>query len=262
MKAIILSAGQGRRLFPLTRTTPKCLAPVQGELPLLGYQLQALASCGVREVEVMVGFGAEKVERFLASRPVPGLTTRHHFNPFYATSDNLVTCWLARWLMDDDFLLLNGDTLFVPAVLQRLLEAPPAPLTLAINRKDAYDDDDMKVSLHGDGRRLAAVGKTLPADETHGESIGLMRFLGIGVEMFRRALDAAVRREDGQRRWYLSVVNDMARQARIETADISGLWWGEVDSPEDLAEVRAQLEERERKRQARLWEPRRRAAAR
>lgn len=264
MKAIILSAGQGKRLFPLTESTPKCLLPVQGERPVLGHQLASLAACGVRDVTVMVGFGADQVERYLASNPVSGLTVRTHYNPFYATSDNLVTCWLARPEMQGDFLLLNGDTLFVPTVLERLLDAPPAALTLAINRKDSYDDDDMKVALRreGDGRRLRAVGKTLPAEIVDGESIGLMRFRGIGAQMFRRALDAAVRTEEGHRRWYLSVVNDLATQARVEVADITGLWWGEVDSPEDLAEVRAVIEQHERKREARVWEHPRRIAAR
>jgi choline kinase len=264
MKAIILSAGQGKRLFPLTENTPKCLLPVQGDLPVLGHQLQTLAECGVHDVTVMVGFGADQVERYLASRPVPGVVVRTHYNPFYATSDNLVTCWLARPLMQRDFLLLNGDTLFVPDVLRRLLDAPPAALTLAINRKESYDADDMKVVLHGgdDDRRLRAVGKTLPLDRVDGESIGLMRFRGLGSEMFRRALDTAVRTEEGHRRWYLSVVNGIAQHARVETVDISGLWWGEVDSPEDLAEVRAVLEQLEQKRKARVWEPPRRIAAR
>jgi choline kinase len=265
MKAIILSAGQGKRLGPLTRSTPKCLLPVKDDVPVLGHQLKALAACGVHDVTVMVGFGAEQVERYLADHPVPGLRARTCFNPFYATSDNLVTCWLARPLMDGDFLLLNGDTLFVPDVLRRLLSVPTAPLTLAINRKDgSYDDDDMKVALHaeGDGRRLRRVGKTLPVEIVDGESIGLMVFRGLGVPMFRRALNEAVRTEDGQRRWYLSVVDEMARRTRVETADISGAWWGEVDSPEDLADVRAALDRGEQKREVPVWEPRRRIAAR
>ena len=57
---------------------------------------------------------------------MPGLACQTLFNPFYGSSDNLVTCWLARGVMSDDFLLLNGDTIFEGAVLERVLDAPPA----------------------------------------------------------------------------------------------------------------------------------------
>ena len=248
MKAIILSAGQGRRLLPLTRSSPKCLLPVEGDRTLLEVQLRALAECGVTNISVMVGFGADQVEALLASQPVPGLRTRTLYNPFFASSDNLVTCWLARSEMDRDFILLNGDSLFESAVLARLIETARAPLTLAINRKAEYDSDDMKVSLDG-SVRLRAVSKTLEPEVVDGESIGLMMFRDSGIEAFRAALDLAVRSAIGMGAWYLSVVNGLADSLQIETACISGLWWGEVDSAEDLAEVRAVLEKRERKRE-------------
>ena len=249
MRAIILSAGQGRRLLPLTESTPKCLLPVQSHRSVLEVQLRALAACGVRHATVMVGFGAEQVERALVEKSVPGIAAETFYNPFYKISDNLITCWLAQRFMDEEFILLNGDTLFEVSVLEKLLAAPEAPLTLAINQKNGYDDDDMKVSLNG-GRRLRAVGKTLDPQVVHGESIGLMLFRSRGVEAFRGALNAAVRDPEAIRAWYLSVVNALAESLPVQTASISGLWWGEVDSPEDLAEVRAAYKMRAGRREA------------
>lgn len=242
MRAIILSAGQGRRLLPLTENTPKCLLTVEGDTSVLQYQLRTLAACGISQASIIVGFGAEQVEEHLAEGPVPGIDASAVYNPFYALSDNLATAWLARSEMDGDFLLLNGDTLFEEAVLRRLLASPSAPLTLAINTKSRYDEDDMKVSLNGE-RRLGAVGKTLPKDVVDGESIGLMVFRGSGVESFQRALEGAIREPEALKLWYLSVVNGLADEIRVETADISGLWWGEIDGPDDLTLVRRQLSE-------------------
>ena len=100
------------------------------------------------------------------------------FNPFFAVSDNIGSCFLARDLCAIEAVLLNGDTLFEPAVLRRAFRAPEAPITVTIDRKAAYDADDMKVSV--DGTRLRAIGKTLRPDETDGKSIGLLLFRGRG----------------------------------------------------------------------------------
>jgi choline kinase len=238
VKAIILSAGQGRRLLPYTESLPKCLLAVDGNRPALEVQLRALVANGITEARVMVGFHAEKVEAFLAKGSVPGINAETLFNPFFDSSDNLVTAWLARPEMQDDFLLMNGDTLYEPAVLGRLLDAPKAPITLVVNGKDEYDDDDMKVSMTETGR-LQAVSKILDKSVVNGESIGLMRFAGDGPSAFRSALDHAVRTSRGLKAYYLSVIDQLSREIVVETASMTGLWWGEMDSPEDLESVRA-----------------------
>ncbi len=241
MKAIILSAGRGTRLLPLTTDVPKCLLTVDGERTLLEIQLATLAACGVRRATVMVGFAARRVESFLRRNPVPGISSRAIYNPFYADTENLVTCWLARSEMVEDFILLNGDTLFEVALLDRLLASPPAPLTLATDEKAAYDDDDMKVSLNG-GRRLRAVSKTLEPSIVDAESIGLMVFRGDGPRLFRNTLKQAVQNPSALSAWYLSVVERLAQGVRVETEAMTGLWWQEIDSPADLAEARAALD--------------------
>jgi choline kinase len=144
--------------------------------------------------------------------------------------------------MSEDFLLLNGDTLFEPAVLRRLLASPAAPITVTIDHKPAYDDDDMKVSLDDDGR-LVAIGKTLKPEAVHGESIGLLYFRGAGVRRFRTAVESAMRQPGALRLWYLSVVNELAAEGGVETASVRGLWWREIDSHEDLDEARESLAE-------------------
>ena len=241
MKAIVLSAGQGKRLLPLTELEPKCLLQVDGARTLLELQLRALGRCGVRQVTVVLGFGAERVEGFLAATRIPGVRVETLYNPFFASSDNLATCWLARTSMSGDFVLLNGDTLFEDSVLQRLLESPRAPITVTIDHKERYDDDDMKVSVAPDGR-LLAIGKRLPAETVGGESIGMLCFRGSGVKSFRDELDVAVRRSEGLRAWYLSVVNSMAPRVPVATVSIDGLWWREIDSRADLDGVRASFE--------------------
>jgi choline kinase len=238
MKAIILSAGLGSRLLPATLTIPKCLLPVDGERPVIELQLRALAQCGIRQATVMVGYGAEHVEHFLARHPVPGIEVRTCFNPFFAHTNTAVTCWLAIREMTEDFVLLNGDTVFDAEILRRVLAAPEAPLTMAIDEKAAYDDDDMKIMLGSDGR-LKAVSKALPLPLTNGESVGLMLFRKQGIVAFCSALDAAIRNSAALRSWYHDIINLMMPALFVNTVSIRGLWWREIDTPQDLADVRA-----------------------
>lgn len=230
MKAIILSAGQGRRLLPLTESTPKCALPVGGRT-LLAWQLNEIAQCDIDEVVVVTGFGADTVDGIAAaSEAVP---VRTLYNPFYALSDNLGTCWVARPEMHQPFLIINGDTLFEAAILQRLLETGgDAPVTLVTDRKDSYDSDDMKVVV--ENGRLRRVGKTL-RDGVNGESIGMMAFRGDGPRLFRDKVAHMMRYGEGAKRWYLSAIDELAGEQRIRVCDIHGLSWCEVDEAEDLA---------------------------
>jgi choline kinase len=231
MKAVILSAGQGSRLLPLTADRPKCLLPI-GAKTLLEWQIDILTRCGVDDVAVVVGFRAGLVDSVLAKLARPGLSIRSVFNPFFNVADNLGSCWMARHQMAGDFLLVNGDTLFETAVPKRLLGSTPGAITVTIDRKDAYDADDMKVHL--DGSRLLEIGKTLPASRTNGESIGLLLFRKEGSKLFVEAADRAMHTSEGLKSFYLRVIDQLAKSHRVETASIEGLAWGEVDFPADL----------------------------
>ena len=221
----------GLALAAADRRTPEVPVAAWAE-EFIEWQIDVLARCGVDEIVVVVGFRAALVEALLAKLARPGLRIRTLFNPFYNVADNLGSCWLARHEMAGDFLLLNGDTLFETAVLQRLLGSPPAPITVTIDRKATYDADDMKVRL--DGTRLLEIGKTLPPARTDGESIGLLSFRGAGPEMFVEAIERALRVAEGLKSFYLKVIDQLAKSQRVETASIEGLAWGEVDYPADL----------------------------
>ena len=229
MKAIILSAGQGRRLLPLTASLPKCLLNVAGRT-ILEWQVDTLQQAGIHDIVVVTGYGAEKVDRLINRYGQKRIRTL--YNPRYATSDNLVSCWWAREEMEQDFLLLNGDTLFEAAVIKALLECPEAPITVTVSSKHRYDSDDMKVIL--EDRRLVHIGKKLPVENVHAESIGLIRFTGQGPEIFRNALEEAEAHPESSGRWYLSVIDTIAGEIDVMTCSITGLTWCEVDYPADL----------------------------
>lgn len=230
MKAIILSAGQGRRLMPLTESVPKCCLPLDGKT-LLEWQVDSLKSNGVQDIVVVTGFGHHAVESVIGR--IAGVNVRTLYNPFYALSDNLGTCWVARGEMRGPFVLINGDTLFEPPVLGRLLLADShQPITLATDHKGSYDDDDMKIIA--DGKRLLRVGKKLELDQVNGESIGMMRFNQAGADAFVARVEALMQGPDGLARWYLSAIDELARTGLVSICSIHGHGWCEVDDLDDL----------------------------
>jgi len=233
MKAIILSAGQGKRLLPFTAHLPKCLVKVSGKA-LLEWQIDELEKCGISEITVVTGYGAEKVTALLEQTDKQQTITSR-YNPDYATSDNLVSCWSVRDEMHEDFILLNGDTLFEAAVLKKLLTSPASPITVTINHKERYDEDDMKVSL--EQNQLIRIGKKLSTEETHGESIGMILFRGDGPAIFHKELENAIAEPQASNRWYLSVIDTIAQKSTVLTCSIKGLRWCEVDCPADLQEA-------------------------
>jgi len=231
MKAILLSAGRGSRLLPLTESRPKCLLPVQ-ETTLLGYQLNTLEAAGIRDVTVVTGFLPDLVEAELAGRSGP-LKASPFFNPFFQVADNLASCWMVRERMDDDFLLINGDTLFKLDLIEQVIAAPAAPILVTIDQKESYDLDDMKVTLSGTS--LTAIGKTLLPSETDAESIGILRFKGSGPMFFRSKLEQMMRTQDGVQAWFLKAINAIAStEGGVETVLIKGHRWAEVDTVADF----------------------------
>ena len=231
MKAIILSAGQGRRLLPLTSNMAKCCLPLHG-ISILEWQLSQIAQCGIDEVVVVTGFAYEMVDSIVDR--VNGIKVRSLHNPMFAHTDNLGTCWEARFEMDEPFVLMNGDTLFEAAVLRHLLACDTGyPITLATDTKSHFDLDDMKIIADGD--RLLKVSKQLDIRLVGGESIGLMVFNQSGANAFTKKLEEMMDKANALKLWYLSAIDQLASENLAGICNIHGMSWCEVDDAADFA---------------------------
>ncbi len=233
MKAIVLAAGQGRRLWPFTAHHPKCLLPVGGA-SILERQLAILEGAGIGEVVLVCGFGIERIRAALGAFRGK-LRIKLRYNPFYQNADNLVSLWTARGELDRDFLLLNGDNVFHPKILQHLLAAQER-CCLMIRRKDSYDQDDMKLQV--EGGRVRAIGKHLPV--AHAESVGIMRFAGEGRHGLAAVVDELVSASGtaSKLRYVAGVQRLIDLGHPVAACEVGDLPWADVDTPEDLYFVR------------------------
>lgn len=246
--AILLSAGQGSRLLPLTAERPKCLIDFSGR-SLIAWQIEMLARAGVKRIDVVTGFMTDMLEAHLAAIRDPRVEIAIRFNPFFKVADNLGSCWIAREAMRGDFLILNGDTLVSEEIVRQVQSGATGPdgklwpVTVTVDVKaEGYDSDDMKVEREADGR-LVHIGKTLTAAQSNAESIGFLAFRGEGVDLFRETVRKAMRTPEGVQHWYLKVIDSIAPTGKVGTVSIEGLDWAEVDFLNDI-EIATKLTDR------------------
>ena len=240
MKAIILSAGQGSRLGHMTDERPKCLIEFGGR-SLLDRQLDTLDANDVGEAVVVTGFHDELVDAAIDRRRAAGQgpDVRTVFNPFFKVADNLGSLFLVRDELDGNCLVWNGDTLVSNALMSRVVgNSSQDGICVTVDRKPAYDEDDMKVIRDENNGRLRAIGKRIAAG-VNAESIGLLAFRGDGGPRFRDAIEKAMRTGEGTTIWYLRVIHHLAQNGDVWTLDIAGEEWGEVDFPEDVERAEA-----------------------
>jgi L-glutamine-phosphate cytidylyltransferase len=236
LRVIILAAGQGKRLLPLTADVPKALLDIGGK-PLIERQIEAFAEQGVTDFAVVTGYAESliKAELDRISKRLK-VSVKTVFNPFYAVADNLASCWMTRQMMDNPFIQVNGDNVFRADLVAKLLVPQQRDICVAINLKDSYDADDMKVMLDRD--RLTEIGKTLPLDTVNAEAIGFYVFSAQGAAAYVQELETAMRDPNSLKRWFPSVVGSLAKKIDVGTISVSGIKWCEVDFPADLANAR------------------------
>ncbi len=236
MKVIILGAGQGKRLLPLTQDVPKALLDIGGQT-LVRRQIDAFAACGLKEFVVITGYNARLMDDLLKEiASETGLTIRTVYNPFFAVSDNLASCWMARREMEGEFIQVNGDNVFQADLAQCVIDGASGDVTVATNFKENYDADDMKVMMDGD--HLTEIGKMLPVEAVDAEAIGIYVFKGAGGPAYRTVLEESMHDPSGLKQWFPSAVGTLAKQIPIGVVNVGKREWSEVDFPVDLQAAR------------------------
>ena len=230
--AVILVAGVGQRLRPLTDDRPKALVTVGSET-ILQRTIRQLLAHGVRELVLATGYCEQAVRDAVATCPVPVTLCR---NDRYDSTQNSVSLLRCREAVAGrDFYKLDGDLIFDGRVLGRL-DGAGAPLAVAVDSGVELGAEEMKVRVQGD--RIAEFGKGLVPSECRGESIGIERVSGVAVSLLFHALGAA--EEGGDTQVYYEDIYSRLIAGGLEARalEVGDLKWTEIDTPEDLRRAR------------------------
>jgi len=225
MKTVILAAGVSNRLGQLTRSIPKCLLKV-GETTIIDYQMKLLTSVGklrFRDVYVVGGYKVEK----LGYLKDYGVHVIHNLE--FREFNNIYSFYLANNFVDEDFILLNGDTLVHPKILKFLTDSKHGTAFVVDNVKK-LGEEEMKVLVRD--CKIIKFNKEIDPKIANGEYIGLAKFSWEDAEIIFDCMEKLLK-EKRTDIWYEDAINYVLDKINAFTVHTNGLPWIEIDTPKD-----------------------------
>jgi len=233
MKAIILAAGVGSRLSPLTNELPKTLVEIKGK-PMINYILDNLTGLNIDEIIIVLGHFAHKIGEHLGEK-YKGIPIKYTFNPIYKQTNSTYSLWLTKDIAGDEFLVINADTLFDKEIAKDLIQSN-GEIAMSIddsiegiNRKDA-----MRVTI--ENGLIKDADKKIPIERTHGDAIGLYKFKGQGAKILFSEIQKLID-ENIYDQLFTFAVRRVMERFDVYPVSTKCLPWTEIDDKEDLQEA-------------------------
>jgi choline kinase len=229
-RAVILAAGIGARLHPLTAERPKPLVKVAGR-PLIAHTLEALKGAGVEEVVIVAGYRGAELEAAL--KPIRGLSLKVVHNFEFARGASFSLAAARASIGDAPFLLVMSDHLLSQQLLTRLSRSsPPDACRVAVDSGDWAQDyiDEATLVAYGRDGRVARIGK------------GTRPYTALDAGAFACTPEIWAALDEAPADCDLSTIFSLlAARGRLYAADITGSPWYDIDTPEDIPHAEAML---------------------
>lgn len=228
MRFIILAAGQGTRMHPFTRTTPKCLMQLGHGETVAERMSRILRKLDPdAEIVYILGFLHKEIRAVL-----PGYVKVIQ-NPFYSVSNSIASLWFARDLLDSDLVLINGDIVLSEAALVEIV-ALNHPATIVL---DSSKRDNLDCGVIIDGQRVTLMAKTFKTG--YGEYTGVIKVNAEVAKRMRRQTEDMIEGND-LNNWseYSLVQLIVSEDIFVTYHDIAGHEWAELDTLNDLITAR------------------------
>jgi len=229
--AVILAAGRGARLAPLTDDIPKCLLPI-GKTTIIEFQIRQLRTIGFTDITIVTGYHREKVVRACGTKNI-----RYIHNKDYATTNSLYSLYMAKEALVQGGYVFNSDVVFHPDILKDLVSSPYENALVVDFRKN-LGEEEMKVLVRG--HRLSKISKDIAPDKAHGENLGIVKLSPAGA----RALIHTAEKEIHKGNLNLWVPQGVARiLSRIPfyVVPTHSRPWIEIDYIHDLERAKKEI---------------------
>jgi len=226
VKALILAAGLGTRLAPITDSCPKSMIPVNGK-PIIIKQIENLFENGIKDITVIAGYKADVLIKSINEQFT---NVKIIINEDYATTNNMYSAYLGKDSINmESFLMMNADVFFDGSVIHTLCEHDSE--NAIVTDMGRYLEESMKV-VEEDGR-LIKISKAITEEEALGASIDVYKFSREGGKAFFDKCAEYIDEKHELKLWSEIALNDILSTIKFVPCPLKGRWF-EIDNHEDL----------------------------
>ena len=239
MEGIILAAGIGSRLAPLTDELPKSLVPVNLK-PILQYQIESYLLADIQRINIVVGYKGEKIEEFI-KKHYNGIQTKFNIirNDDYRTTNNMYSLYLAlRSINSDSFILSNADVVVKSNLVKKILEDK---ITSGIAfQGDNYNEESMKVTIN-EQNSITKISKQILKENASGTSIDFYKFSGEAKLALEKEIFYTIEEKKDLNSWTEVAIDNILNSGLIKGINIGDEFWYEIDDHTDLENAEDKL---------------------
>ena len=231
MKAVLLNSGMGTRLDEYTKKLPKCLIPVGDRETILSRQVKVLLDHGITDIVITTGHLEDKIRYYLRER-FPAFDFVFVHNSLYDRTNYIYSLLLAEDELDDDIVLLHGDLVFAPSVLQKLLSIDEEN-GVVVNAEANLPEKDFKAEIRSGRVRKIATGIFSP------DCYFLLPMYRFSLASMRQWVDEMkLFQQQGYLQSYAeTALNNILERLELYPVYISDELCMEIDNLEDLQKV-------------------------
>jgi histidinol-phosphate/aromatic aminotransferase/cobyric acid decarboxylase-like protein/choline kinase len=238
MQAVILTAGRGRRMEPLSRSCHKALLEIGG-MTILGRAIDSLVAAGINQITIVTGYRAADITGFVTQH-YPSLPVRFVLNERYETTNNIVSLALALESLEDtdDVLLIECDLLFEPRLIKELIEHQAKNVALVDRYRTGMDGTVVTIDDNG---YVSQVFPTVSQGrdfryQNKFKTLNIYRFDRNFCQRTLRPMVSAYANHVDANCYYELVLGMLANvpEHRIAAQVVAESDWVEVDDPNDL----------------------------
>jgi len=236
-KVIILAAGIGSRLRPLTLKEPKPLLKV-GKRPIINHQISSFMRYGIRKFYVVVGYKSTMIMKHLSYFYRSQAEFLYIYNPRFNETNTAYSLWLASSIfLDSTTFVVNGDLILTPEAVSRIIDCTTSCLGYS---KHSLGYEEVKVRLKNG--RIVDIGKDLNPKKADAEYVGIAKFDRKVGKHFRYALNEAIKKGEVNL-YYDDIIQRIVANFYIKGVDLTDLPVMEIDTIEELERARRIYEE-------------------
>ncbi|MEN6533011.1 MAG: phosphocholine cytidylyltransferase family protein [Bryobacteraceae bacterium] len=237
MKAVILAAGRGTRIEPVTRGLPKCLL-VFGGRTILDWQIEGLRSVGISDIAIVIGHNGRWIVEHVKSFHREQSDGIHFIvNPEFEITNNIYSLWLAKdWVRGSGFICLNADVLCHPSILLPAV-LTPGPVSMIVDPE--WRDETMKVVIRNG--YVTRMGKAISREDYSATYIGITAFSRTIVPALFREIQGFIEAGNVNEFFNIAVQRLIEKGVRVGVSATGNLPWAEIDDPGDLRFAREEI---------------------